>query len=267
MKDAASAERLSCEGHANLLRQVFELWAQPEVARRQEAGTLPRPVTINAVQVLLHAAAPPEVRLNDEVRGIARAISAQPVPANELVSYHDVDSLVDFSLEADDDENAGHITAIALPAGWAVLFDTRYNAKHVAEHRASAAEFRTSAADALARGHLRAFAEVAYAAVELLAKAELLNHPDERLLVSKRHGYVSSLYNQHVKLGNADERFASALNNLADLRAAARYLRAPMTLTAERAHEILQVLRDMQEHVDSVSPEWPRPMRADEAQT
>src|SRR3712207_5214815 len=120
---------LSKEGHEHLLRQVFELWAQPEVRRRQAAGTLQRPARIHAVQVLLRVGQPPEVRLNEEVRGVARARANQALDAEELVAYEDVDALVDFSLEAADDANAGHITAIALRDGWAVLFDTRYNAE------------------------------------------------------------------------------------------------------------------------------------------
>jgi hypothetical protein len=112
---------LPADGHANLLQQVFELWAQPEVERRQVLGTMPRPAQVHAVQVLLRADGPVDVRLNDEVRGIARATADRDVAAGELVSFQDVESLVDFSLEAADDANAGHITAIALPAGWAVL--------------------------------------------------------------------------------------------------------------------------------------------------
>jgi hypothetical protein len=61
-------------------------------------------------------------------------------------------------------------------------------------------------------------------------------------------------------LGNADSQFAQALNGLADLRRAARYLRAPLTLTVERGTEILTTLRAMRSHVDRVSPGWPRPV-------
>src|SRR4051794_7508333 len=109
---------LSLEGQEHLLEQVFELWAQPEVRRRQEAGEMPRPARVHAVQVMLRVDAAPEVRLNEEVRGVARAAANRSVEAGDLVGYEDVESLMDFSLEAADDANAGHITAIALPAGW-----------------------------------------------------------------------------------------------------------------------------------------------------
>ncbi len=60
MSGIGSEVRIGASGRADdpelamaLLSNAFELWFEPEIKRRQEAGTLPTPFELWAAQVLL----------------------------------------------------------------------------------------------------------------------------------------------------------------------------------------------------------------------
>jgi hypothetical protein len=58
----------------NLMQQVHELWINPEIERRREAGRLPDDFALTSVQVIMNLDADaPEVRFNEEVKVLAEA--------------------------------------------------------------------------------------------------------------------------------------------------------------------------------------------------
>lgn len=195
----------------------------------------------------------PEVRLNEEVRGQALARAKRAIRAGEVVYVDDIGGVERFEL-GDEDPNAAHVTLMARAGGWDVAFDGQYNAARVAEHLAAADEFLVLAEVALERQLPRAFAENAFAAAELLAKAELLPLPDEVLLRAKTHKTIASRLHEWAELGNIDARFARLLTDLERLRAAARYLRAPFSPEAGSAQAQLALLRDMRAHIAATAP-------------
>ena len=53
----------------NLMQQAFDLWINPEIERRREAGRLPDDFVLRAAQVIMSLDAnAPEVRSNEELK-------------------------------------------------------------------------------------------------------------------------------------------------------------------------------------------------------
>ncbi len=159
-----------------------------------------------------------------------------------------------FHLQDDDRPNAGHISMVRNGTGWFVSFDLRYNAVRIAEVVLAAQEFLDSDAANLSAQRLRAFVNELFCAVELLAKARLLVHPDERVLASKKHSFTISNFNLHAKWGNVDRRFSDLLNRLSSLRNPARYPDGSFALSREAAEELLATARDMHRELLPVLP-------------
>ncbi len=101
---------------------------------------------------------------------------------------------------------------------------------------------------------LHAFAENAFAATELLARAELLWLPDPRVYGAKTHRTPRNLYNQWANLGNTEQRFATLLNFLTELRNSARYGHSKFALSPGKATECMETIWDMRRHVEEVRP-------------
>jgi uncharacterized protein (UPF0332 family) len=223
------------------LEQVFELWVMPEVQRRQSAGHLPPNFQLSRAQVVFEVDAPVTVRLNDEVRATMQVRATREIAKGEAVSLSDFSEIVSVEL-TENDPNAGHITIIAHQGIWYLTWDTRYNAQRVATTIATAREFLESAQDNLkaAPPRFRAFAETLFGAVELLAKAVLLQLPDKKLISSKTHGFIKSRFNQWSHLGNIERDFASLLNELEQMRAPARYGFNAWELPVEKAQSLLE---------------------------
>lgn len=137
--------------------------------------------------------------------------------------------------------------------GWSLAFSGHYNFARSRRHVETAHEFLGLVETALKQGSLHGFAENAFAAAELLAKAELISLPDEALLRGT-HKTIIGAYNLWAKLGNAEPRFAHLLNELNRLRPAGRYVQGELELDGAAAETHLQTLRDMLAHVENVLP-------------
>lgn len=190
------------------------------------------------------------VRLNREVGGTVTARATRPIEAGEEVAIEDMAGITAYTPREEDAE-VPHVTAFLLADGWSVAFKFGYRDPRRHEHLQAGREFLATARDAHAAGRLRTFADNAFSAVELLAKAELLcNAPTiELALAARRHGGVSSPYNLWARLGNTDARYAALLNQLGNMRGAARYLNGELTLTSAEAAAMLAVLDEMAEYV------------------
>ena len=179
----------------NLLQQALDLWINPEIERRREAGHLPDEFVLSRAQILTNVDADvPEVRFNEEIKAIAHFRAARAIDEGELITKSDVSDIVDIEL-TDQDPNAGHITMISFKGRWFLAFDFRYNAARVASIIDAAREFLDLAAYTLEQNHTRAFVDNLFSTTELLAKGQLLMYPDESLLKSKTHTVVKSKFN------------------------------------------------------------------------
>lgn len=246
---------LSDEGVTRMFNWAVETYVTPEVEARQADGRLPKPAYVYRAQVVFNIDKSPEVRLNREVRGQAIVQAARPMEAGEEISLGDIRRIRRYEL-SEDDPDAAHVTLLRGPdERWHLSFDWQHNTARVGRHLETAREFVAQAVDAVAAGRLRAFPEEAFAAAELLARAELLPLPDRVLRDAKSHRTVHSRYNHWARSGNTEQRFADLLNELGQMRASARYQRGDFELKRERAAEMLATLQDMLAHVESVSPD------------
>lgn len=227
------------------MQQAFELWINPEIERRRQAGRLPDGFILYAAQVLMDLdTAAPTVRLNAEVKVVLKVRTTRPVKKGERLTARDFSDIEDVEL-TDLDPNAGHLTMILHDRVWVLKFDFRYNAARIAKTLRAAKEFLECAAWCLEKGHTRAYVDNLFSATELMAKGFLLMHPDQNVLTSKSHKIVFSKYNWWGKLGNTDPRYVSLLNDLSSLRGSARYLRRELTLKMDKARDMMAVAEQM----------------------
>ena len=230
----------------NLFDQVLSIWVNPEIERRKQAGLIGDKFVLWAAQVIMDPSGPEQVRLNDEAQGIFKL---QNLPDDSTVSpatFHNITGdIKEFTLAKDDCPNAGHITLIRHMKGFFIAFDFLYNAAVIADHVRTAQEFLDEAKAALSSKRIKAFVANLHVATELTAKSLLLRHPDKNLMTSKKHSYVLSKYNEYSKQGNTEQRFAQLLNNLANLRNAARYPNNSFSVTQEQAEQMLEVAEEM----------------------
>jgi len=147
------------------------------------------------------------------------------------------------------DSHAGHITAFSTSAGLDLVIVGAAMAESITSELAAADEFIDSAERALA-GPLGPFANAAYPAAEMLARAELLRLPDPRLNAAKTHRTVRSRYNLWAKCGNKEHRFATVLNELADWQKNAKYERSKFSLSSDQAEECMETIKEMRSHAE-----------------
>jgi hypothetical protein len=101
----------------------------------------------------------------------------EQLTADDIASYEDI--------LTEDDENAGHITIVPHQGVWALAFDFRRNAAHIAEHAERARQFLDTAAWARQERKVAPFVDNLFSATELMAKALLIWMPDETLLTER----------------------------------------------------------------------------------
>lgn len=68
---------LSEEGVENLFSQIYELWIEPEISRRKQAGSLPEDFKIFRCLIRLPKDKPPIVKFDHEIEWIA-SVKAAP---------------------------------------------------------------------------------------------------------------------------------------------------------------------------------------------
>jgi hypothetical protein len=111
-----------------LMQQALDLWINPEIERRREAGHLPDDVVLSRAQIIMNVDADsPDVRFNEEIKAVTQFRAARAVDEGELITESDVSDIVDIE-HTDHDPNAGHLTMITFKGRWFFAFDFRYNA-------------------------------------------------------------------------------------------------------------------------------------------
>ena len=247
---------LDQEGCQRFLQQVFDLWVNPEIERRRQAGTLPPSFQLESAQVIMNVGEPTLVRLNIEVRAVMRVVPAVPVKESDKgnpIYWDQISSIEEIQL-LDLDPNAGHVTMLKAPKGWAISFDFRYNAQRVQELLQTAEEFLDSAEHAGTQNHPRVFMENLFAAAELTAKARLMMEPDEQLLKAKSHKLIGQKINLEGHLGNVDRDFVRLLNQLTRERGTARYVEGKVDLETNQMASMAGVVRSCLGTVKSSAP-------------
>lgn len=244
--DGDLAQRGSSPAGDRLFFDLDALYLQPELERRVAGGLWQADTEIYRFQAVLHHKGV-EVRVNEQVTGGATIKVTRAVKAGEAVYLRDFGDIAGYELP-DHERDLGHITAFLLHDGsWTVAWGARGGHPRRHDFFNLSEEFLHAAERALAAGHLGAFADNAFSAAELMAKAELLAcGPTVDLVLGVRdHGTLASTYKRWADLGNTDRRFPKLLARLKKFRPSARYLDSTLSLTEGDAAAVLHQLGEM----------------------
>jgi uncharacterized protein (UPF0332 family) len=239
-----------------VIQNIMDIFISPEVQRRQNMGELPKPLDLLAAQVILFPdERKPLVRINSEVRAIAKVKYKPGITKKKGDTIYDneIEGIGNVKLGPDDDPDCGHIFLYRLGGGIFLHFDFRRNKALATQHVERAREFHHVADHSLRRGNLSAFVDNAFSAAELSAKAVLLVMYDYEpsLRVKAKHTAIHARYNRFANLGNVMPEYKKTFNRLSGLREAARYLKRPLSIAEEEAHEMLDVVGKMIEDAKS----------------
>src|SRR5437867_2782576 len=121
----------STEDSTKAFEQMMIYWVAPEIRHRQAAGLAPIPLVLGRAQVIVPSAMdkqPIVVRLNEEVQADLDVDlgEGRDIVAGEPIYEIEVSDIKGIALTPDDDQNAGHMTALRVKGTWYFAFDLRY---------------------------------------------------------------------------------------------------------------------------------------------
>jgi hypothetical protein len=203
-------------GPERTLLQMFRLYVEPEVKRRQ----FPDPVV--RTQVLFFEGESPEVRLNDEVKISLMVRAPRVIEKGEAISLSEMEQHIEATELDIADADAGYFTAVLVNDHWLMYFDFRRNKLKATNLVDRAEQFCVSAEHALAHQHFGPAIDNLFSACELAAKARLITSAAMSSEV-RTHGTIHSGINRWGRLGNVDAKFVEMFNKLSKNRESARY--------------------------------------------
>lgn len=228
------------EGADRILRQAQDLWWEPEIERRKNAGTIDANFTFSMAQALFRPDDSVEIRFNEEVRGVAYVRASRSVEKGDYVYPSDLDGLESFDL-VEEDLDCGHFTMIKVTGGWFLSFNFLRSRSLCATLLNSAKDFLDVARYSIQQKKSRPAVDNLYSACELISKAQLiltsmLNRS------AKSHRAVSTKINQWRHFGNIDSDYVDLFNRLGTLRPSCRYdgVTIDHTLLSEEEFELVE---------------------------
>lgn len=208
--------------YKNLLNQFFELWINPEVTLRQEAKELPEDFILKKAQVIFSLVGKPIIRINDEVKVIAKAKINRSVKKGEAIFEKDVSEIKELKL-VEEDTDFGHITIVRFRDSWVIGFNFLYQLENSKSLYDLGLEFLDSSRVNFHNGNWRSAIECLSVAAENLAKAKIYLYPDWEIRKSRKHGTVWAKVNQYHKSNLISSSTKDTFNGLMQCRDLARY--------------------------------------------
>lgn len=100
-----------------IYEEAMERFVTPEIEKRKADGCWPEGTALWRFQILMWGLPDPapraEVRLNDEVRTVAKVRVTEDIQAGDPVTFDRISEVVEIRpLEEGDDVNAAHVTAL-----------------------------------------------------------------------------------------------------------------------------------------------------------
>ncbi len=218
------------------LSSAMEIWFEPEIRRRQETGTAPKPYPVKAAQAIFYGdGRRREIRLNEEVRALGEIKLKEGVlkAEGDGVTVEEIEEISKISLPTDEDPNCGHFTMLQVGVHWWIAFDFRYNKSRAAELLEAADEFFTTAAEALGAKRVRAAIDNLFSAAELAATAYVITTPFLGDKQRRNHPHLKARFNLLARDGNLDTGHRTTFNALSKCRDRARYLKGTMGETTD----------------------------------
>lgn len=206
-----------------IVLQMFQFRFAPEIRKRLSEGRIDHSFVLRTAQFVQRDDTPPEIRLNQEIRGEAAVRARRDVSGGENVLVEDFDGVEGFDLNPDE-LDAGHCTLFRTTNGqWRMFFDFRMWRREVGQLLDISAEFLAVAQVSLKNAYNRGSVDALFTACEHVAKAHLILHHHSRLRSSKGHSATHSAINRWFQMGNVDEGFTKLFNRLFDERNPAKY--------------------------------------------
>lgn len=227
----------------NLLSDLMTLYVIPEIERRG----LPRNFNLHAAQIIFWDTRPCQVRINDEIKAIAkvRLKSGVSKQKNDPIYENEVEGLNEITLSETEDPNCAHVTLVRIENTWTIVFDFRYNRGFAQKCIDAAKQFCETADFAREKRLWYSYLDNLFSAAELAAKAILMLMPGTGFARKSRHRSIQFRYNRFADLGNVREEFRRTLNQLSGLRDNARYLKGDLRLDEVDINKFSQIVKDM----------------------
>jgi HEPN domain-containing protein len=231
----------------NLFNQIIQLWAIPELERRNQSL---KEDNLRGIQVIFYPdRRNHEVRINDEIKAIGK-VKLKPgigKEKGEPIYENEVEGIEIIGLTEDDDVDCAHITLVRLLDTWFMAFDFRYNKSFSKKNLETAKEFYESARTSHERENWSAFVDNLFSSAELVAKATLLLMPDPKFRKKATHEAIQLRYNAFASLGNVPLDYKSVLNKLSGWRVIARYPKVDgsLKINAKDALNLLETVKSM----------------------
>jgi HEPN domain-containing protein len=225
-----------------IFQQVMDIFIIPEIERRKKDGRIKENFILRAGQIVLSRDKGNSVRLNEEVKAIAKSIAAKSIKKNQLVFEDDIKNIEKVELIGED-KNYAHITLLLFKNKWLIFTDFRYDMEDSSQHLHASKEFYNSAIENLKNKRLRPFYENSFAAAELSTKASLMLFVDKKNL--NNHENRTKNLEKWAELGNIPKIFSDTLKKLAtSIRYSARYLQGEDFKT-EDPNKIITIIKEM----------------------
>ncbi len=227
-----------------VFQQAMDLWITPEIEKRKQHKKISPNFELRSAQIVFSSErALIEIRLNDEVKAIAKCKVNKAKNKGDVIYEEDIENIEKIEL-TNKDPNSAHLTLLRVRDKWIISFDFRYNKKRILEHIEASKEFLESAKDNLSKNRLRPFFEDSFACAELLAKSILLQLPDKKMLYGKDHTSRIDKFKNWASLGNVSQKHSDILERLKKLRSSARYL-SSNEFKKENPRRVLNILEEM----------------------
>lgn len=238
------------EFRRNLISNVLKLFVEPEVRRRQEEGSLPKPAGIKCAEIILSPKDDkPRVRLNEEVRARVKVRYKGGVQKQlgEPVFEDEIEAIEKVNLSPEDDPNSGHILFLAVGGSTLLHLDLRRNRALARQYIEHATRFLQSAELNLQHQNLEPSVDALFSAAELAAKALLLVTYDysPSLSIKSSHAAISTRFNRFASLGNVLPEHKRAFNRLDGMRPSARYLKGRVSIEEADLAALIEDVRHM----------------------
>lgn len=233
-----------------LFHGVLDEWVHPEIERRVQEKSWTEDAILYRFQVQFFDDEV-AVRINEEVKGILEVKAVGPIEKGQVIYEDNFSEIVGYQLP-EEYAHHPHISGWAHHGVWSLLYQLGH--RDPGRHRALASgrDYLGAAHEALVASRIGPCFDLAYSAVELLARAELLSCAPAISFVQRTstHDGISAAYNAWSRhLGNGEPKFANAFNQLKELRRQARYGETDMGSRRTEAEEMLGVLDEMEKHV------------------
>jgi hypothetical protein len=232
-----------------VIQQMLDIFVEPEVERRVASGDAAKPFRLTAFQVVMRDDQPPHVRLNGEVKALARIRLAEPredlAVGDDLYESDLTGEIETIELAPEEDPDCAHATCIIINGVMRFAFDFRYNKALAVKHLRTAREFLDTAADCETKGRDAPFVDSLLSAAELIARATLITMPDRKFRKKASHKEIQQKHATFVESGNADPAHADVYGELRQVRDALRYVTAARTIAPEDAQRYLETVEDM----------------------